>query len=541
MAGWKPKNGLWFSPRAIKEPAKLVEEVQTGPNSFRYSAVKPKDSSRLVTGLLDQGPSASDYLKNLKRGKKKKNKGVTNPGFGRVSKVYNQWAEDAYGDEVMVHYNTPRFSSPVYTFSAARWANWSYGGYYTPADTDANENMFVKEPESYLTPTVNQIQAKVNYTSHKDLKQIKELARVCYFKMIDDKEYISKEFEDEHNSPIGSDEWRRQKAIYDNVYETFIPGFSPLDQAIAISHKLHDIESRNRRRGSPTKHDGGQSFEFRRDDYRDPDINTQLDMNDLSKKYKMDILNRISILGDFGSQFKVEKAVGEKEVPNSDIRRTKLMRSYEQISMIEKYQLLMPNFDLKFASKDLLVSVPVSCSEQKQKIIILCDYSGSMNRDSKQMWVNAILTDRFRYVMRGEAEVFFSFFVSSTSELFFTHVKNAEDVKNFWKTFSNYPGGNMTNIGRIVEYVADEIIYKKKLHNLKVDLSSELPEILIINDGEDEVGYSEFPYKVNAVSLVGFSTELKNLCIASGGKQIQVTSDNIITAYSSTGKEIIAD
>jgi hypothetical protein len=31
-------------------------------------------------------------------------------------------------------------------------------------------------------------------------------------------------------------------------------------------------------------------------------------------------------------------------------------------------------------------------------------------------------------------------------DLHFHHVKNAEDVEEFWKTFSNYPSGGGTDI-----------------------------------------------------------------------------------------------
>lgn len=192
-------------------------------------------------------------------------------------------------------------------------------------------------------------------------------------------------------------------------------------------------------------------------------------------------------------------------------------------------------FRSKFLTKDLTVNVPVDRKEQIQKIIILLDYSGSMNEPEKQVWVNAILIDRFRYVMKGEAEVFFSYFVYDTDQLEFQHIKNREDVIKFWQTFSNEPNGGGTEIGEIVQYVADEVMHSRQLHNLDVDLSEEKPEILIINDGQDRVGSDAFPYKVNAVSLLEFSDELKDLCLATEGKQIQVTYDLEVFAYSKDG------
>jgi hypothetical protein len=88
----------------------------------------------------------------------------------------------------------------------------------------------------------------------------------------------------------------------------------------------------------------------------------------------------------------------------------------------------------------------------------------------------------------------------------------------------------------MVQYISDEII-SGKLHNLDVDLSEEKPEILVINDGNDSIGTDAFPYKVNAVSLMEFSDELKDLCLATGGKQIEVTNDLCVYSYSEIGRQ----
>ena len=61
------------------------------------------------------------------------------------------------------------------------------------------------------------------------------------------------------------------------------------------------------------------------------------------------------------------------------------------------YQKLFPNFQSKLLTKDLVVNVPVERTEKKQKIIIILDFSGSMDDREKQDWVNALLIDRFRY------------------------------------------------------------------------------------------------------------------------------------------------
>jgi uncharacterized protein with von Willebrand factor type A (vWA) domain len=315
------------------------------------------------------------------------------------------------------------------------------------------------------------------------------------------------------------------------VYEQYVPGFTPLEQAIAIYLKLKESPGKQKDDDDDDEEtDTSKAFDFDRSLYSDPNINEQLDLNELSKDKKMEIMNHISLVGKFGNEFKVEKEISEKIVANSDQYSTMIMRDYAQIHIMPLYQKMFPNFRTKFLTKDLTVNVPVDRKEQIQKIIILLDYSGSMWEEQKQIWVNAILIDRFKYVMRGEAEVFFSYFVHDPEQLEFKHIKDREDVIAFWQTFSNEPNGGGTEIGDMVNYVANEI-NDRKLHNLDIDLSEEKPEILIINDGQDSINTEKFPYKVNAISLMQFSDELRDLCLETDGKQIKVTEELEVFSY----------
>lgn len=453
------------------------------------------------------------------------------------SKYYgnNDGYDDGYDD-----YGYYRGGSKSYTkavWQPSIWSNYSWNG---ASVVDDNSNLSIKDPVTYITPTKADIKAKTHVWVDKSVDTIKELARVCYFKMIDERDYFQEKYSD--TSKLSEEEvadYQKKKQLYDSLFETFIPGNTPLEQAIAIYKKI----SGNTESGSRSEDediDFETSLNFDRKIYSDADINDQLDFNELSKERKMDILDKISIVGSLGDQFKVEKEVEEKIVSNSDQYAKKIMRDYAQFSNIELYQKMFPNFRTKFLTKDLTVNVPVDKKEQKQKIIILLDYSGSMGYPEKQTWVNAILIDRLKYVMKEEAEVFFSYFVCSPSRLQFHHLKNREDVMNFWSWFSNDPNGGTTDIGGIVTSI-DKDISNQRLGNLNIDLSQEKPEILIINDGQDEVGYDTLPYKVNAISLMEFSDELKTLCIKTGGKQVRVDRDCSVTAYAEEGTTIIDD
>jgi hypothetical protein len=495
------------------------EERLSGPLTVTYGRKQP---------WLDSYPKSIIQTKADRKAFSNNKNGVTYPRNHSA----NRW-DESYGTVA----RTTTYVAPVkkkeYIYSASEWSNYNfyYSSYYT---TDNDDNLIVKSPESYLTPTNSQIQAKMAVYSQEKINRIKEMARVCYFKMIDEKEYLDEDYANGNKSfPFSSDEYVRRLAIFQNIFETFVPGFTPLEQAIFIHYKLEDEDAM--KRSSDKRGCGAVNFTFKREEYADPAINCQLEMNELSKDKKIEILNKMSLIGNFGSEFMVAKETGERLVANSNVFRKNIMREYSQFNQIELYQRMFPNFRTKFLTKDLIVTVPVSLSEKKQILICLLDFSGSMRDDKKQLWVNAFLIDRFKYVIKGEAEIYFSYFVSSPEQLKFTHIKNKKDVEEFWKTMSNNPNGSVTDMGRIVNYVSDQV-KAGKLHNLNVDLRKQEPEILIINDGQDRVGHDKFPYKVNALSLMQYSPELKGLCVATGGKQVTINEKDEVNFYSKEGK-----
>lgn len=163
-----------------------------------------------------------------------------------------------------------------------------------------------------------------------------------------------------------------------------------------------------------------------------------------------------------------------------------------------------------------------------------------MNDPSKQEWVNALLIDRLRYCIKEEAEVYFSYFIHETKDLKFFHIHNRKTAIEFWSTFSNDPNGGTTKIGDMVNYIKDQIEVKKKLHNLDIDLSLEKPEILIVNDGQDDVQTHKFEYKTNAITLVDSENEgLKKLSIETKGKYVYINHQETRMYSEGGGKQIL--
>ena len=59
--------------------------------------------------------------------------------------------------------------------------------------------------------------------------------------MIGDKDYLKDEYKDLDSLSEGTREAIGQKKeLYDKLYDTFIPGFTPLEQAIAIYKKMQN-------------------------------------------------------------------------------------------------------------------------------------------------------------------------------------------------------------------------------------------------------------------------------------------------------------
>ena len=412
--------------------------------------------------------------------------------------------------------------------------SWDWSGYSYARATDDDSGLMIKEPEGYSTPTKAEINGRLSgmYTREKEAlySTVKELSRYFYHNMVETKDIWSKAYSVE--SDIDNDNLERYltlKNILDSVEEKNIWGFSPLEKACNLIKKLHSIKPEKVfNPGDLEKH--FNELKFNDGLMADPIINTLKDANDFSKKYHMEIVDKMALINAFGSKFSVEKEVTEKIVYNSDLKRNLKMTKYGQISKATIYQRMLPGFNVKFATKNLNVTVPVKIKEEKQKIIILVDYSGSMRNTFKQQWVCAIIMDRLKYVMEGECEIFFSYYVHNTHDLHFHHISTKLEALRFWRQFSTNPNGGDTYLGDMVNKINSDI-NKGKLCNLDVDLRGEKVEILSIADGQDSVKTKAFSYKTNAISLCQSNTELKNLCLKNKGKYVYINDYNNVKEY----------
>lgn len=417
-----------------------------------------------------------------------------------------------------------------------RSTGFSWGSWGWDDDTDVDEDKlesFVSSHESYMTPKNTSIKIKeFSQDTEANRTFIKEMARFFYHKMIQNKGYIHDKYADESiltEKQIAH--LNQKKGFYEALWDKEVPGFSPLEKAQLLFNSMVD-----KNKEEPGKNladvekleDVLDEVHYNQELYSDPEFNELMDVNEYSKKNKYRIFELLSYIKNLGSEFKIEKEIEEKIVPNSHLIAKKILRDYDQIYRMDLYQRIFPTYRLNLIQKNIIINAPIEKTEHKQKIIYLLDFSGSMSRPSKQDWVVALLMDRLRFAMKDECELYFSYFVDKTSDLHFHHIYNKKTALDFWSTFSTRPNGGTTRIGTMVNYVHNEITTKKKLHNLNIDLSEDKPEILIMNDGQDYVDTKDFPYKTNAITLIDSENPgLKDLCIGTGGKYIYINDEEI--------------
>ncbi len=467
----------------------------------------------------------------MERWNKKKSRGNSASGSyeNYASQGYNRGGYNSHG-----YSNRYNYRSRNKYGSHSRNDNnysWSWGNYSFDRLQDDNSDLIIKSDEGYLTPINYSIKSRLGWnTGEETLRFVKNMCRYFYHEMLEEEDYYEEKFKDKLDELPEKvlSEYNNIKGTIEVIKATNIPGYTPLEKA---EHLVQSLSSKNPNNNVDDLVSQASSLtnelEFDTNTFSDPILNELCDITDFSKKAKFEILNKISLIKGFGEKFKVEVDITEKEVEFSALTTIRKMRDMSQFRKIEMYQRMLPIFDVKLALKDLLVQTCVDRTESMQKIIVLVDYSGSMDTHIKQQWVCAFLIDRLKYVMKGECEIFFSFFVSNPKKLKFTRIHDRKSAIDFWKTFSTRPTGGITDIGSIINYIGKDIKHFKRLCNLDIDLSEQAVEALIINDGHDDIRTDAFTYKTNALSILENNSQLRKACLDNGGKYVAVLGKQI--------------
>lgn len=393
-------------------------------------------------------------------------------------------------------------------------------------DEQVEDNLFTKEHAYYYTPSSYYTRSILKRMGHASSNTdiVREMSRFFYNRMIQDPDYISEKYLNPDDT-INKEELEGKKDFYQNLWDLdFVPGNSPMEKALYVLDQV--LKQQDDTTMNPSKMDF-KHFKTNipdKDQYFDGNVAKLMKKRGLDNFKKVQMLQKICLVNKFGSKFEVKKTVTEKRVSNSNIHKLKRIVEYGELPNAPLYQRVFPNYMTKLLAKDLHVNTPIKKDESKQKIIMLVDFSGSMNEEYKQDWVLGILADRLRYCIKGECEVFFSYFLTKNdivkNRFKFTHIKTEQEALDFFQHFNTNPTGGDTEIGHVVEEIRKEIEENKKLFNLDVDLSKEKPEILIINDGDDTVKTDKLTWKTNAITIGRRNPELEDLCNKTEGKYI---------------------
>lgn len=450
------------------------------------------------------------------------------------------------------------------------YGGWSWGSYsslLSDNDSEDKENDFIKAQPAYLTPTSSKIDRRLGFQPPEVVDLVRNLSKFFFARAIDDKDYVNDFWKDDakldDSQKSYKEEWGK---IYDKYWDIKVPGDLPLDKAIYVVKEVFKTQG-SEQCSAKVIEQWMEKNELKIDDeiYADPVINELMDSNDFTKYNKLEILDKLSLMKSFGSNFKIEKEIEPIEVYNNTQTHNRNLRNYNELMRLEAYQYALPTFKFNLAKKSLRINHPLKIQEKKQVVIMLVDFSGSMCQLDKQQWVFALIVDRLRYVVKEECELYFSYFLttrnysenyqidggyldssgrgryggkSNNNYFKFQHVYNKETAIKFLKGVSSLPNGGDTQLGLIVDRIAKDI-EKGILGDLKIDFNEEhyKPELLAIADGQDTVKTHKFSYKTNAISIEGYNAELKKMCLDNKGSYVDIRG-NVASLAESTGQSV---
>ena len=183
------------------------------------------------------------------------------------------------------------------------------------------------------------------------------------------------------------------------------------------------------------------------------------------------------------------------------------MTEISDVSRVKRVNMLMPNFNIKLASKEFYISEKIRREDKKHILFYLEDDSGSMSEPFKIAFCNAMLMNRCEAVVNGEAELIFYSYERDMYNR--QHIVNREQALNFYRRHkSRNRNQGSTDIGGCIVKAIEEI----------QSMDGVNPEIMIVCDGQDHVTpINTKNVKVHSFIIGQENEGLKNLCIRSGG------------------------
>lgn len=233
------------------------------------------------------------------------------------------------------------------------------------------------------------------------------------------------------------------------------------------------------------------------------DVNCVEAMNSSDLSRNRDFLENLAMLNSkkFLQASKVTKKIFNRR-----------MSEYSQVSNLSNFSTVgMPTYKYKLATKQL--NVRVRKQANVQSLFLLIDDSGSMDSHEKREMLKALLVNRLQAVHDGKAVLYIATFIGDMSNEIITIDSKAKAIK-FANWFPRLSGGN-TNVEQAVKS-ACKVINSGKINGQPI--KGENPEIVVINDGEDDVDNFTPSIKTHGIILGQDNNMMKRMIEKSGGE-----------------------
>jgi len=228
-----------------------------------------------------------------------------------------------------------------------------------------------------------------------------------------------------------------------------------------------------------------------------------------------DMLKYIALLSNKKAFIKKSK-IKEEDPAGNDIKYRPIT-DYSELTSASLVDLTMPNALRKILNKDVYVKKRFSSVQKSQNLMILLDNSGSMDEGIKKSMCKAIIKLKLRDI--NENNIYFSTFEKHVHG--FMKMTKDDDFESLWNrkiVRFNMGGTEVSDVIKETIKMIKSRSLNTSVDTVKIPLSDEHFEILVINDGEDKIDESYHPdIKIHALTLVKKNEGLNRLSLRSGG------------------------
>jgi len=268
-----------------------------------------------------------------------------------------------------------------------------------------------------------------------------------------------------------------------------------------------------------------ESFTAKALEMDDKDLLGGVKLNKLSQEH-LALLDKIAVFEAKG-KIKASKKIVYTENDFSKKKRHLNISKFSDVPRASPSDLLSPTFEYKMLTKQLVVEKGVDVEESKQCLILCVDDSSSMSSYDKVAWLKALFINRCEQVVAGNAELYICTFEKELDPDWFV-VRNEQEAMNIWEKFRGYfklqRGGTcmQTALESVIEIIKTGKVPTKKGD---VEISSNRPQICLINDGEDYIDEAFIPtIETHGFILHGSHKLMERFCKFSGGTYTEFRS-----------------